>query len=91
MIEGQTVRDKIKERPLPLDEALDIFLSPDIDETVNRFIFSGGFNWSIGESLLARFTTGVDYRANSQTILEPIGFTELGQWIIEQYKGSRGS
>lgn len=58
-----------------LDEALDIFLSPDIDETVNRFIFSGGFNWSIGESLFARFTTGIDYRGNSQRILQPIGFT----------------
>ncbi|MEJ2539410.1 MAG: SusC/RagA family TonB-linked outer membrane protein [Gemmatimonadota bacterium] len=58
-----------------LDEALDIFLSPDISETVNRFIFSGGFNWSIGESLSARLTTGIDYRGNTQRILEPIGFT----------------
>jgi TonB-linked SusC/RagA family outer membrane protein len=58
-----------------LDEALDIFLSPDIDETVDRFIFSGGFNWNLGESLFARFTTGVDYRGNTQRILEPIGFT----------------
>ncbi len=24
-------------------------------------------------------------------LLEPIGFTELGQWIMEQYKGRRGS
>ncbi|MDX1648076.1 MAG: TonB-dependent receptor plug domain-containing protein, partial [Longimicrobiales bacterium] len=30
-----------------LDEALDIFLSPNIDEQVNRFIVSGGFDWSI--------------------------------------------
>lgn len=58
-----------------LDEALDIFLSPDIDETVNRFIFSGGFTWDVNESWFARVTTGVDYRGNSQRILEPIGFT----------------
>lgn len=58
-----------------LDEALDIFLSPDIDETVNRFIFSGGMNWSISDNWFARATLGLDYRGNSQRILEPIGFT----------------
>ena len=58
-----------------LQEALDIFLSPDIDESVNRFTFSGGFNWSITPAWFARFNTGIDYRGNQQRILEPIGFT----------------
>ena len=58
-----------------LDEALDIFLSPDIDETVNRFIFSGGFTWNILPSWFARLNTGLDYRHNQQRVLEPIGFT----------------
>jgi TonB-linked SusC/RagA family outer membrane protein len=58
-----------------LDEALDIFLMPDIDETVNRFIFSGGFDWTVSESVFARLTAGLDYRGNSQRIIEPIGFT----------------
>lgn len=58
-----------------LDEALAIFLDHDIDETVNRFIFSGGFNWDLSDNIYSRFTAGVDYRGNSQRILEPIGFT----------------
>lgn len=58
-----------------LDEALDIFLSPDITETVNRFIFSGGFNWTIMDGWTSRFRTGLDYRGNQQRVLEPIGFT----------------
>ena len=58
-----------------LDEALEIFLSPDIDETVNRFIFSGGFQWDIMPSWFARLNTGLDYRHNQQRVLEPIGFT----------------
>ncbi|MDX1492717.1 MAG: TonB-dependent receptor, partial [Longimicrobiales bacterium] len=58
-----------------LDEALDIFLMPDIDEHINRFIFSGGFQWSITQDWNARLTTGLDHRSNQQRILEPIGFT----------------
>ena len=58
-----------------LDEALDIFLSPDIDETVNRFIFGGGFNWTVTESVFARMRLGLDHRNNQQRILQPIGFT----------------
>lgn len=58
-----------------LQEALDIFLSPDIDETVNRFIFSGGLAWQITPSWFARLNTGLDYRGNQQRIEQPIGFT----------------
>jgi TonB-linked SusC/RagA family outer membrane protein len=58
-----------------LQEALDVFLMPDIDEAVNRFIFSGGFSWDVTSSWFARLNTGLDYRSNSQRILEPIGFT----------------
>lgn len=58
-----------------LDDALDIFLSPDIDETVNRFMFSGGLNWTVSDAWLARLNTGLDHRNNQQRILQPIGFT----------------
>lgn len=58
-----------------LDEALDIFLMPDIRETVNRFLFAGGFAWDVTPNWFARLTTGLDYRSNSQRVLEPIGFT----------------
>ena len=58
-----------------LDDALEIFLSPDINETVNRFIFSGGLNWTISDAWFARVNTGLDHRNNQQRILEPIGFT----------------
>lgn len=58
-----------------LDEALGIFLMPDITEKVDRILFSGGFDWSIRPNWSARLTTGVDYRGNQQRILEPIGFT----------------
>jgi outer membrane receptor protein involved in Fe transport len=58
-----------------LQEALDIFLMPDINETVNRFIFSTGFRWDVSEKLFLRANTGMDYRANQQRQLDPIGFT----------------
>ena len=34
-----------------LQEAYDIFLSPDVDEVVNRFIFSTGFTWNVSDNL----------------------------------------
>ncbi len=58
-----------------LYEAMDIFLMPDIDEVVNRFIFSSGFTWNLSDSWFARVNTGIDYRGNHQRILEPLGFT----------------
>ena len=30
-----------------LQEAYDIFLMPEVNETVNRFIFATGFTWNI--------------------------------------------
>lgn len=58
-----------------LQEAFDIFLMPDIDETVNRFIFSTGFTWNVSDNLFIRASTGMDHRSNQQRQLEPIGFT----------------
>ncbi|MEQ9399499.1 MAG: TonB-dependent receptor [Longimicrobiales bacterium] len=58
-----------------LQEALDIFLMPDIDETVNRFIFGGGLTYQITPNWFAKVRTGLDYRGNQQRIIEPIGFT----------------
>jgi TonB-dependent starch-binding outer membrane protein SusC len=65
-----------------LQEALDIFLTPDIDEAVNRFIFGGGFNWAVTDNVFARMRLGLDHRNNQQRVLQPIGFTpgeETGQ------------
>ena len=58
-----------------LQEAYDIFLMPDVDETVNRFIFSSGFTWNVTDNLFVRANTGMDYRSNEQRQLEPAGFT----------------
>ncbi len=56
-------------------EAYNVFLMPDIDEWVNRFIFSAGARWNIRDDLTARLTVGSDYRSNQQRIFQPIGFT----------------
>ena len=56
-------------------EAYNIFLMPDIDEWVNRFLFSAGARWNIRDDLTARLTVGSDYRSNQQRIFQPIGFT----------------
>lgn len=58
-----------------LREALDIFLLPDIVESVNRFIFSARARWNVRDALTARLTVGSDNRSNQQRILQPIGFT----------------
>ncbi len=58
-----------------LHEALDIFLLPDITESVNRFIFSTGARWNIRDDVTARFNVGADNRTNQQRRFEPIGFT----------------
>ncbi len=58
-----------------LHEALDIFLLPEIDESVNRFIFSAGARWNIRDDLTFRMTMGTDNRNNQQRTYQPIGFT----------------
>ena len=58
-----------------LQEALDIFLLPQIDESVDRFIFSTGARWDIRDDLTARITVGTDSRSNQQRRYQPIGFT----------------
>ena len=69
-----------------LEEALDIFLMPDITEYVNRFIFSAGARWDIRDDLNARLTVGADNRSNQQRRYQPTGFTpgeatgQLNRW-----------
>ena len=55
--------------------ALDIFLMPDINESVNRLIFASTARWNIRDDLRAKFTIGADNRYNQQRIYQPIGFT----------------
>ncbi len=63
-----------------LQEALDIFLLPDIEEAVSRFIFSAGARWNVRDDLSTRITVGADNRYNQQRVYEPIGFTPgIGQ------------
>lgn len=65
-----------------LQEALDVFLMPDITEFVNRFIFSTTARWDIRDDLNARVTVGADNRSNQQRVYQPIGFVpgeETGQ------------
>ena len=58
-----------------LQDALDIFLLPEIDESVNRFIVSGAARWNIRDDLSTRLTVGADNRSNQQRVFQPIGFT----------------
>lgn len=58
-----------------LDEALRVFLLPEIDETVDRFNFAAGFQFEASESLDFRVTLGADHRGSEQTQFEPIGST----------------
>ncbi len=58
-----------------LRSALDVFLMPDITESVSRFIFSSGARWRIRDGLGLRVALGADNRSNQQRILQPIGFT----------------
>ncbi|MDE2873001.1 MAG: TonB-dependent receptor [Gemmatimonadota bacterium] len=62
-------------RARTLEGALDMFLRPDIAESVNRFIFSAGARWNPRADLTARLAVGADNRTNQQRIFEPIGFT----------------
>ncbi len=71
-----------------LQEALDIFLMPEIDETVNRFQFSTGYQWSPMENFGLRVTLGADHRNNEQTQFQPIGFTP-GQMTGQLFRFNR--
>ena len=62
-------------RASTLQEAMDIFLLPEITEWVNRSIMSGTARWQIRDDLGFRFTLGTDNRTNQQRTYEPIGFT----------------
>lgn len=56
-----------------LDEALRVFLLPEIDETVDRFNFAAGFQFEASDNLDFRVTLGADHRGSEQTQFEPIG------------------
>ncbi len=58
-----------------LNEALRIFLLPDITEEVNRFLISAGARYRWTDNVASRLTIGVDNRSNQQRVFEPIGFT----------------
>jgi TonB-dependent starch-binding outer membrane protein SusC len=55
--------------------AFDIYLRPEITESVNRFQFSTGLQYEATERFSSRVTVGLDSRANQQRIFQPIGFT----------------
>ena len=71
-----------------LNEALRIFLLPDITEEVNRFLVSAGARYQWAENIGTRLTVGVDSRTNQQRVFEPIGFTpsENGIGQLERFQ-----
>jgi len=70
------------------DDALERFISPDIDETVNRFWFSSGFNYRPSAIFSARGTVGLDYRTNHQREFAPIGavFINGGDGQLQRFQ-----
>jgi TonB-dependent starch-binding outer membrane protein SusC len=58
-----------------VQEATDIFLLADIDESVERIGFSTGYLFEGSDIFGFRATLGVDRRSNEQTQFQPIGFT----------------
>ena len=62
------------ERTCGFHNALNIFLLPDINETVNRFRFSTALQYRGSELFNLRGSVGLDYRVNQQRVFEPIGF-----------------
>ena len=58
-----------------VQEAADIFLLADIDETVDRVGFSSGYLYEGSDLFGFRATLGVDKRQSEQTQFQPIGFT----------------
>lgn len=58
-----------------LERALEIFLMPDIGESVNRITFSSGANYSVSDAFTSQLKVGVDYRSNQERQFQPIGFT----------------
>ncbi len=57
-----------------VQEATEIFLLADIDETVDRIGFSGGYLFEGSDLFSFRTTLGVDKRQSEQTQFQPIGF-----------------
>lgn len=69
-----------------LDEALRIFLLPNIAEEVNRFTFGTTASYNPSPLFNSKFTVGVDYRSSEQRISEPLDFvvtSDLGR--IDRY------
>ncbi|MEM9997697.1 MAG: SusC/RagA family TonB-linked outer membrane protein [Bacteroidota bacterium] len=56
------------------DEALGIFLSPNIEEEVDRFTISAGLQHAPSQAFDHKLSVGLDYRANEQRIFEPIDY-----------------
>lgn len=72
-----------------LEGALEQFLMPDINEEVNRFIFSTGVRHQPLDNVDMRFSVGLDNRNNLNRILEPIGYVVSGNPEGAVYRYSR--
>ncbi|MFW6206247.1 MAG: TonB-dependent receptor domain-containing protein, partial [Gemmatimonadota bacterium] len=68
-----------------LEDALGQFLMPDIDEQVNRFIFSSALNYQPSDMFEGRISVGLDNRSSLNRIYEPIG------WIVASSSGGQGA
>ncbi len=61
-----------------LEDAFEQFLMPDINEEVNRFIFSTALNYQPMDILSTRVAVGLDHRSNLMRIYEPLGYVVNG-------------
>ncbi len=68
-----------------LDEAMEQFLMPDIDEEVNRFIFGTTLQYRPTDILNTSVTIGLDRRSNLNRIYQPIG------WVVASSSGGEGA
>ena len=65
-----------------LDDALDVFTRPRIEESVDRFTLSSTFNYNPSANFSNQVILGVDHRGNEQRIFEPLEFpitTDIGR------------
>ncbi|NIR35665.1 MAG: TonB-dependent receptor plug domain-containing protein, partial [Gammaproteobacteria bacterium] len=61
-----------------LEDALEQFLMPDIEEEVNRFIFATALSYQPARNLQTRISVGLDHRSNLNRIYRPLGYVVGG-------------
>ncbi len=70
------------------DDALEVFLLPDIDEQINRFRLGTSVDFRPHPVFSGRATIGLDYRTNQQREFSPIGavIINAGQGQLQRFQ-----